>query len=189
MRFFKRALRLFAKLSELFITDEEYARKMGVKIGRGCYISTRFFPSEPYLVEIGNYVRIAPYTKLFTHGGLWSQRKKHPELSLEHFGKISIGDYTYIGEQCMIMAGVSIGSNVIVGASSIVTKSIPDGVIVAGNPAKIVGNTEDLIKRVDAMKVVKSKDFYYLSPQEREKYILNLDESQYIKKGLMKNDK
>lgn len=90
------------KIRDKFLSDEEYARRIGVKIGKHCYISTRRFPSEAYLISIGDYVRIAPNTMFFTHGGLWSIRKKYKDKNIDYFGKIIIGDYTYIGEGCMI---------------------------------------------------------------------------------------
>lgn len=83
--------RLIRKFRDRLLTDEEYARRLGVKIGEHCYISTRRFPSEPYLITIGNYVRIVPNTMFFTHGGLWSVQRKHNDLSMDYFGKISIG--------------------------------------------------------------------------------------------------
>lgn len=126
----------------------EYAKSLGVKIGRGCYISTKNFSSEGYLIEIGDYVRIATKTSFFTHGGIWSIRKIYNDPNLDHFGKIKIGNYTYIGENCMIMPGVTIGEKCIVGGGSVVTKSIPDGVMVAGNPAKFIGYTEEFYKRL-----------------------------------------
>lgn len=51
---------------------------------------------------------------------------------------ISIGKYVWLGANCVVLPGVSIGDNVIVGAGSVVTKSFPDNVIIAGNPAKIL---------------------------------------------------
>lgn len=141
------------KIRDWSLSDEAYARRLGVKIGKHCYISTRRFPAEAYLITIGNYVRIAPNTIFFTHGGLWSVRKKYDDKTLDYFGKITIGDYTYIGESCMIMPGVKIGSNVIVGAGSVVTKSIPDGCMVAGNPIRIIGTTEAFYNRIKKMDV------------------------------------
>ena len=53
-------------------------------------------------------------------------------------GDIEIKDYAWIGMNCLIMKGVTIGQASIVAASSVVTKDVPDFCIVAGNPAKIV---------------------------------------------------
>lgn len=159
-----------------FSSAENYAKYIGVKVGEGCMISTTNFSSEPYLIEIGNHCRIAPETSFFTHGGLWSQRKKHP--GLDYFGKIKIADYTYIGEGAKIMPGVTIGNDVIVGAGSIVTKSIPDGKIVAGNPARIVGETKDFVEKIKQYDVG-SKGMSY---EEKKKFLLSLSDEKFISK-------
>ena len=144
-------LRKIKKVYELyFISNEKFLQKRGVKFGKGCFISTREFPSEGYLIEIGDYVRIAPKTAFFTHGGIWSLRKYYNDPGLDHFGKIKVGSYSYIGECCMIMPGVTIGERCIVGGGSVVTKSVPDGCMVAGNPAKFIGYTDVFYQRLKA---------------------------------------
>jgi acetyltransferase-like isoleucine patch superfamily enzyme len=180
---FERVLNFIKKT---IFSSENYARSIGVKIGKDCLISTKHFSSEGYMIEIGDYVRLAKNTRLFTHGGLWSQRKKHPELLMEKFGKIKIGNYTYVGDSCFIMPGVTIGNDVIVGAGSVVTKSIPDGFIVAGNPAKIIGKTDDFISRISQNPSIKSKEFYILANKEREEYIKNIPNEKLIKKEYIK---
>lgn len=140
--------RLFNKIRYWRESPEHYARRIGVKVGNGCYIGTKLFPSEPYLIEIGDNVRIAGETSFFTHGGIWSLRKIYNDPELDHFGKIKIGNNTYIGEKCMIMPGVTIGERCIVGGGSVVTKSVPDGCMVAGNPAKFIGYTDDFYHRL-----------------------------------------
>lgn len=60
----------------------------------------------------------------------------HPTIDV--FGKITIGDYVYIGSNSLLMPGVTVGNNVIIAAGSVVTKSIPDNVVVGGNPVKIL---------------------------------------------------
>lgn len=56
---------------------------------------------------------------------------------------MTIGSDVFIGTRSIIMPGVHIGNRVIIGAGSVVTKSIPDGSIVAGNPARLIGQYED----------------------------------------------
>ena len=168
------------------LPPNRYAKCIGVKIGKGCVINTKHFPTEPYLIEFGDYVRVAMHTKFFTHGGLVAQRFNHPDLILEQFGKIKVGDYSYIGDSCLIMPGVEIGTNCIVGAGSVVTKSIPSGMMVAGNPAKIIGKTEDMVQRVASKCPITSRDFYKLNDEDRKKFILAIKEDLFIHKKMMK---
>lgn len=168
--------RLIRRYRKMFWSEEKYGRSIGVKIGEGCLISTKNFSSEPYLIEIGNHCRIASDVSFFTHGGLWSQRKKHK--GLDYFGKIKIGNYTYVGEGAKIMPGVVIGDDVIVGAGSIVTKSIPDGKIAAGNPARIVGDTIDFVTRIKDVSV----PTYGLNYEKKEEYLLSLPDDKFIRK-------
>lgn len=177
---FKRLIELIAKCTK---SPQVYARSKGVKIGKGCFISTREFPSEGYLIEIGNYVRVAPETAFYTHGGIWSIRKKHKDSDLDHFGKIKIGDYTYIGERCMIMPGVTIGNNCIIGGGSVVTKNVPDGCMVAGNPAKFIGYTEDFYHRLKEKNDTKTGK---MNAKEKKKYLLSLPETMFEQKPFIK---
>src|SRR5690606_38437325 len=91
----------------IFLSPLQYARKVGVKIGNRCRISTRYFGSEPYLIEIGDHVQVTAGVKFFTHGGGWLFRDELPYFDC--FGKIKIGNNVYIGNNCLIMPGVTIG--------------------------------------------------------------------------------
>ena len=159
-----------------FWTTEKYARFQGVKIGKNCDIQKVSFGSEPYLIEIGNHVQITSGTRIFTHGGGWVFREKYPRL--DYFGKVLIKNNVYIGNNSMIMPGVTIGNDVIVGAGSIVTKSIPDGKIVAGNPARIIGETQEFITRIKQFDV-ESKGMSY---EKKKTYLLKLQEDRFIRK-------
>lgn len=166
------------------MSPESCARNRGVKIGKGCYISTKAFPSEGYLIEIGDYVRIASKTAFFTHGGIWTIRKSYNDPELDHFGKIKVGNYSYIGENCMIMPGVTIGERCIVGGGSVVTKSVPDGCMVAGNPAKFIGYTDDFYNRLK--KGEYDTKTGKLSPMEKKKVLLTLPEDRFESKPFIK---
>jgi acetyltransferase-like isoleucine patch superfamily enzyme len=124
----------------IFLNAESFARKQGVTIGHGCDILTKDFGSEPYLITIGNFVQVATGVSFYTHGGGWILYLE--DNTFDYFGKIIIKDRTYIGGHSIILPGVVIGEDVIVAAGSVVTKSVPDGCIVGGNPAKIIGETD-----------------------------------------------
>jgi acetyltransferase-like isoleucine patch superfamily enzyme len=119
------------------------ARLLGVKVGaRNRFTGAINFGSEPYLVEIGDNVTLAQGTTFITHdGGAGLFRDEHPSLNV--FGRITIGNNVFIGSSATIMPGVKIGNNVVVGACSVVTKSIPDNVVVAGNPARKIKTIEE----------------------------------------------
>ena len=157
-------------------SSEKYARFLGVKIGENCSIDTHFFGSEPYLIEIGNHVQITSDVRFFNHGGSWVFREKYPKMDV--FGKIKIGNNVYMGNCSMILPGVTIGDNVIIGAGSIVTKSIPSGKIVAGNPAKIIGEIDNLEIKMISFNL-NSKDHSYL---QKKNFLLRLDDKLFLKK-------
>ena len=100
--FMKLLKKVIDKIRDKFLSDEEYARRIGVKIGKHCYISTRRFPSEAYLISIGDYVRIAPNTMFFTHGGLWSIRKKYKDKSL-NWNQVTTGYALCKGEKMYLI--------------------------------------------------------------------------------------
>ena len=97
------------------------------------------------------------------------------------FGKVVIGDWVYIGTGSQILPGVTIEDHVLVAAGSIVTKSIPAGSIVAGNPAKIIGRLDDYIQRNLKWNVGTNN----LSGKEKEKVLLSLSEDRFVKRPFL----
>ncbi|MFN5630047.1 MAG: acyltransferase, partial [Bacteroidota bacterium] len=108
----------------------------GFKLGKNskCTGKNISFGSEPFLIKIGDDVTITPVVKFQSHnGGVALFRKEHKGMNV--FGKIKIGNNLFIGEDAMIMYGVSIGNNVVIGARSLVTKDIPENSVAVGPPA------------------------------------------------------
>lgn len=65
-----------------------------------------------------------------------------------HFRRhIKIGDNTFIGARVSLLGGADIGNNCIIGACTVVKGIIPDGSIVIGNPARIIGKTDEYARR------------------------------------------
>lgn len=123
----------------------EHLRKKGIKIGEDLYTSTNIRTAEPYLIEIGNNVTISHDVDFITHD---NSVCKIFGVDNDLYGQIKIGDNCFIGAHSILMYGITIADNVIVAASSVVTKSIvEEGVIVAGNPARIVGKWDDFKKK------------------------------------------
>lgn len=76
------------------------------------------------------------------------------------------------------MPGVTIGEGAIVAAGSIVTKSVPDGMVVGGNPAKILCSVEEYIGRNKKYDV----KTYGVKTSKKKKYLLSLDDNSFLKK-------
>lgn len=122
-----------------------YARHIGVKIGDNCLIATRHWSSEPYLISIGSNCQITAGVRFHTHGGGNVIRRRYPNY--DAFGKIIIEDWVYIGAGSQIMPGVIIGEGALVAGGSIVTKSVPAGMVVGGNPAKVICSVDEYVNR------------------------------------------
>lgn len=93
-------------------------------------------------VTIGDNCQMAPNVAIYTAG-----HPLHPvsRNSLYEYGiSVTIGDNVWIGGNTVILPGVHIGSNTVIGAGSVVTKHIPDWVVAAGNPCRVIKKiTED----------------------------------------------
>lgn len=118
----------------------EYFRNMGIKIGKDCNIVPNITTTEPYLIEIGNNTTLAGGVSLCTHDN--SVSKIIPNCT-DIFGKIRIGNNCFIGQNAIIMYGVTIADNTIVAAGSVVANSFVDeGIIIGGNPARRIGTCD-----------------------------------------------
>ena len=136
----KKAIRKIFSLIGGLQPLEQQARKAGVSMGSGNEIMSRFWSSEPYLIEIGDNCQITNGVKFFTHGG---KVARVIEPRFDCFGKVKIGSNVYIGNNALIMPGVTIGDNVLVAAGSVVTKSFAGNVVIGGNPARVLSSFED----------------------------------------------
>jgi acetyltransferase-like isoleucine patch superfamily enzyme len=125
-----------------------YLRAQGAVIGENCDLICGIwgFGSEPYLIHIGNNVTLAGGVNLITHdGGTRVFRPYEPRWTKEtgNYGKISIGDNVFIGMNAIIMPGVRIDSNVVIGAGSVVTKNVSSNTVFAGNPAHFIHSLDE----------------------------------------------
>jgi acetyltransferase-like isoleucine patch superfamily enzyme len=130
----------------------KYLRSLGVKIGSDCQILNRpiNYGSEPWLIEFGNKVTVTYGVFLLTHDASSRLfRESLPDSSKfgNRFGTVRVLDNCFIGINSIILPGVTIGPNSIVGAGSVVVKDVPPNTVVAGVPARDITDLEDYIKR------------------------------------------
>ena len=116
------------------------ARRAGATIGEGCSFSdVPGFGDHPYLITIGRDVAMGADVAFITKDGgthVFTHLERYRKVI--KYGRINIRDNCVIGERAILLPGVTIGPDSVVAAGSVVARSIPPGVLAAGNPAKPV---------------------------------------------------
>lgn len=107
-----------------------------IKAGKNLFMNFNCCILDVAEVKIGDNCMMGPNVQIYTATHPLKIDKRN---SGREFAKgIVIGDNVWIGGQAIINPGVTIGNGVVIGAGSVVTKSFPDHVFIAGNPAKII---------------------------------------------------
>ena len=107
-----------------------------IHLGKNVFINYNCVILDVVRVTIGEETRIGPAVQIYT-----ADHPRDPEVrrsGLECGIPVAIGSNVWIGGGAIILPGVTIGDNAIVGAGSVVTRDVPPGTIVAGNPAKVL---------------------------------------------------
>lgn len=115
-------------------------------MGENVLFQPRALPNEPELIKLHNNVRIAADVTFYTHdviNNLLFSTMDNEEY-IPHRSCIEIFDNVFIGGHSIIIGDVSIGPNAVIAAGSVVTKDVPEGTVVGGNPAKVIGSFEAL---------------------------------------------
>jgi acetyltransferase-like isoleucine patch superfamily enzyme len=144
--------KLFEAIQLKFASTNKRAKiyqKKGVVMGKNCQIfGDVSFGSEPYLVKLGDYVKITYGCLFITHdGGVEVLRNLGMLENAEVFGRITIGNNVFIGNRCTFLPNVTIGDNVVIGTGSIVTKDIPSNSIAAGVPCRVIKTLEEYYEK------------------------------------------
>ena len=119
-----------------------------IEVGENFFANYNLTVLDVAKVRIGDNAQIAPNVSIYTAG-----HPIHPDSrnsGYEYGIEVSIGDNVWIGGNAVIMPGVTIGNNAVIGAGSVVTRDIPDNVIAAGNPCRIIREITD-----------SDRDYYY----------------------------
>lgn len=167
-------MNLIRKLYQKYLRTKDpalYWRSLGAVIGERSHISpSAVFGSEPYLIRLGEHVRVNSNVNFITHdGGVWVLRERKPEnRDIDLFGQIIVGDNVHIGTGATIMPGITIGSNCVIGCGAIVTKDIPSGSVAVGIPARVIESIDEYEQK-HIHEFVHTKN---LSSEEKREFLL-----------------
>lgn len=146
----------------------EYCRSIGVKVGNECVIKNDVaFGTEPYLVTLGDHVHLTGGVRFVTHdGGVWVFRAKHSDWDL--VSPVLVEDNVYIGIKTIVMPGVTIGKNSVIGAGAIVTRDIPPNSVAVGVPARVIKTVDEYYKGMVG-RAIQTK---LLTPEQKKQFLI-----------------
>lgn len=138
--------KLLGKSENAFINPPFYCDYGShIEVGKNFFANYNCTIIDVAKVIIGDNCQMAPNVSIYTAG-----HPLHPvsRNSLYEYGiSVTIGDNVWIGGNTVILPGVHIGSNTVIGAGSVVTKDIPDWVVAAGNPCRVIKKITDEDKK------------------------------------------
>ena len=118
-------------------------------IGEHFFFQPFNLPADAKYIRFGNNVVVASNVSFICHDVIHNMLNHVPEKECggeykTYWGTIDIQDNVFIGANSTILADVTIGSNVVIAAGSLVNRDVPAGKIVAGVPAKVIGDVAGL---------------------------------------------
>jgi len=149
-------------------------RRRGMHIGQGVNMPASTFvdTSHCFLIRIGDWCGFGEDCVILAHDGQFDEF-----LDAGRIGRVIIHDHSHIGARSIVLAGVEIGPRTLVGAGSVVTRSLPPDTVCAGNPAKVICSLEEYLDRHrEAMKArpcfpYGKYDIDVLSPERRAELV------------------
>lgn len=107
-----------------------------IKLGQGVFLNFGCVLLDVVSIEIGDETQIGPGVQILTADHPRDPRER--ETGVEWGIPVKIGRNVWIGAGALILPGVTVGDDAIIGAGAVVTRDVPKGATVAGNPARIV---------------------------------------------------
>lgn len=135
---------------------EAYSPGSVIEFGDGAQINNNaYIKSEGPGIRIGRRALIGSFVEIFDS----DFHELHPDRrrgGRPRMAEVDLGENVFVGDGAKILKGVSVGAHAVIGAGSVVTASIPEGVIAAGNPARVIRELEgaESARRLEARSAV-----------------------------------
>lgn len=113
------------------------AKNASILIGNNVGIGNRCQIVSHNKISIGDGTILAPGVMIFDHNHIFNNIDGVRQREFDD-GEITVGCHSWLGAGCIILKGVHIGDNCVIGAGSVVTKDIPSGTVAVGVPAKVI---------------------------------------------------
>lgn len=141
--------KLLGKTQEHFLIEQPFYCDYGynIEIGENFYSNVNCTILDGAQVTFGDNVFIAPNCGFYTAGHPLDVAQRN--AGLEYARPITVGNNVWIGAQVCVLPGVTIGDNSVIGAGSVVTKSIPPNSVAIGNPCRVVRTISANDKEID----------------------------------------
>jgi maltose O-acetyltransferase len=133
---------LFGRKTDVWLQPPFYCDYgTNIRVGEKVFFNFNCVVLDVMEVQIGSYTLFGPAVQIYTamHPLLSTERR----TMLEYAKPVVIGSDVWVGGGAIICPGVTIGSRCIIGAGSVVTRDIPDGVFAAGNPCRVIRQVEE----------------------------------------------
>lgn len=148
------------------MSSEEYVNYLkfhGVRVGKGVNFRDPYHTiidiTRPCLVEIGNNLDINSNFSIMTHDFSTFVFREYYKDFVNSSGKVKIGNNIVFGRNVTVLKGVTIGDNCIIGAGSIVSKSIPANSVAAGIPAKVICTLDEYYKKRKSLQIEEALEY------------------------------
>ena len=132
--------KILGKTKDNFLIEQSFECDYGynIEIGENFYSNHNLVILDANKVVFGDNVFIGPNCGFYTAGHPLDAETRNK--GLEYAKPIKVGNDVWFGGNVVVLPGVKIGNNVVIGAGSVVTKDTPENSIAVGNPCKVIKN-------------------------------------------------
>lgn len=156
--------KLFGKIGKKFLIEAPFYCDYGknIEIGNRFFSNMNLVILDGAKVKIGDNVMIAPNVGIYGTGHPFHVETRN--RFIEYSFPVTIGNNVWIGGSTVILPGVAIGDNSVIGAGSVVTKDVPANTLAFGNPCRI-------IRTIDQEEAARKEKYFKTLTQKKQHQI------------------